>query len=122
MGIVTMNQLGEVDLELVIVSRRVRTLDLTQLALEAGIHDRPGFRSRYLRDVTVVLVVEKREETRERVAILEAKPAAMTDLEDARDFFLERFGIPVDGLAGGVRESVGGQIRNACRFGHVCSW
>jgi hypothetical protein len=38
-GVEAVHELGEVELELVPVARRVRALHLAQLALEAGVHD-----------------------------------------------------------------------------------
>ena len=37
--LVAVHELREVELELVLVARRVRALHLAQLALEAGVHD-----------------------------------------------------------------------------------
>ena len=88
------DQLGEVELELVLVTRRVRALDLAELALEAGVHHRLLLRGGDLLDVAVVPLVDGLEEQREAVAVLEAHAAAVTDLEGAVDLAGQRLRLP----------------------------
>src|SRR5262249_31670619 len=79
-----MNQLREVDLKLVLVARRVGTLDLAQLALKAEVHHLSLLSMGEAMDVAVVALVDQLEQRRKRFAVLEAHPAAVTDLEDPR--------------------------------------
>ena len=111
--VVTVNQLGEIDLELVPVTWRVGALHLAQLALEAGIHDPLGIERRHFTDIAVVLVVDRREEDRKRVAVLEAHAAAMADLEDALELFAERAFVPVLVFTGVVAQPIGGLVRDS---------
>ncbi|MFA9411635.1 MAG: hypothetical protein ACERK0_10250, partial [Deltaproteobacteria bacterium] len=60
----------------------------------------------------VVLVVDRREQDRERVTILEAHAAAIADLEDALDFLVERVFVPVLRFAGVVTQAVGRLVRD----------
>ncbi len=117
------DELREVELELVAVARRVRALDLAQLALEAGVHHRGHVGGVEPVHVAVAPVVEGVEQPREAVAVLEAHPAAVTDLEGAPDLSLERRRIPVARVGRVVAESPGwAGTRSAFRrSGRACS-
>src|SRR5205814_9552457 len=86
---------GEVELELVPIASRVRTLHLAELALEAGVHDGRGLRRADPAHVTLVARVDQREERRERVAVFEAEAAAVADLERAPHVAVERVRVPL---------------------------
>ena len=95
-GIGAQQQAREVELELVAVIRRVGALDVTELALVAGVDHAPGFCRRELPDVPLV-PLDGFEQLGERRAQVEAKPAAVADVEDPLQFLLERAGVPIDG-------------------------
>jgi hypothetical protein len=101
-----MHELRKIHLKLVPVTGRVRALNLTELALKAGVHDPLRVDRRHLANVAVVLV-DRGEQDRERVTVLEAHTTAMADLEDALDFFVERVFVPVLLFARVVTEPVG---------------
>ena len=110
--VVAVHELREVELELVPVPGGVRALHLTELALKASVHDALRLERRQLADIAVVLVVDRREQDRKRVTVLEAHAAAMADLEDALDFLLERVFVPVLRLAGVVTQPIGRLVRD----------
>jgi hypothetical protein len=90
-----MNHFGEIKLVGMAVARCVGAIDFAKLALEAGIEDLFRFRSGYLPDIPVVLVVNEREEVGKGIAILEAEPAPVADLEDPLDFLAQAFLAPI---------------------------
>jgi hypothetical protein len=90
-----MNKLWKIEPELVSVALGVRALDFAQLALKARVHYRICFSRIDAADIAVVLVIQKREERWKRIAVLEAKPAAVTDLECALYFLIERACVPI---------------------------
>jgi hypothetical protein len=112
LGLVAVDEPREVELELVAVARRVRALDLAQLALEAEVHDAVRLRRVEPLRVAVVLPVYLFVERREGVAVLEAHATSVADLEDARRLLAQRARVPVDRLGRVVREPVGGLVRD----------
>src|SRR5262245_47092133 len=56
---VAMHELGEIDLKLMVVSRRVRTLHFAELALKAGVHDRASLARSDARHVAFILAVKQ---------------------------------------------------------------
>ena len=112
LGLVAVDELREVELELVLVARGVGALHLAQLALEAGVHHAVGLAGGDLVDVALVLLVDQLEQDREAVAVLEAHAAAVTQLEGARQLLLQRLGVPVLRLFGIVGEAVGRLVRD----------
>ena len=117
LGLVPVDQLREVQLELVAVAHRVGTLDLTQLALEALVHHLRCLGIGDGAHVAVVVVVDERKQRRERIAVLEAHPAAVTDLECAVDLCLKRVGVPVDVFRGVVGQARGRGVRDVVGHG-----
>ena len=59
--IVTMDELGKVQLELVPVARSVGALHFTELALETSIHDTPRVEWRQPTNVAAVFLVDRGE-------------------------------------------------------------
>ena len=110
LGLVAVNELREIELELVPVALGVRALHLAELALEAGVHDPPGLHGGDLANVAVVRVVQNLEEIRKAVAVLEAHSAAVADLEGAGDLFLESLPVPVAAVFGVVGQAIGGLV------------
>ena len=110
--LVAVDELREVELELVLLARRVRALHLAQLALEARVHHAVGLAGGDLRDVAVVLAVDQVEQHREAVAVLEAHAAAVAQLEGPRDLLRERRLVPVLRLVGIVGEPVRRLVRD----------
>ena len=95
------------------VTLSVRTLDFAKLALKTRIHDRLSFSRLDPSYISVVLVIKKRKERRERIAIFEAKPAALTDLECPLDLFVESGFISVFFFGRIVGQSISGFVTNA---------
>src|SRR5690606_33071432 len=60
--LISMDQLGEVELILVTVTHRVRTLHLAELALEALVHDLLRLLRRELAHIAAVALVDEGEE------------------------------------------------------------
>jgi hypothetical protein len=89
------HHLWKIESKLVALALGVGTLDFTQLALKAGVHDGFGLVRVNASDVAVILFVQQREESREAVAVLEAEAASVTDLERALDLFVKRGGFPI---------------------------
>jgi hypothetical protein len=120
LGLVAVDELGEVELELVAVAGGVGALDLAQLALEALVHDPVLVGAGQAGDVAVVLVVDEVEQAGERVAVLEAHAAAVADLEHADDLLVEGVLVPIDGVVGVVAEALGGLVGDVLRLvGHA---
>jgi hypothetical protein len=107
LGVVAVDQRREVQLEGVTLAPRVGALHLAELALEAGAEDPLRLRRRDAPDVPIVGPVQEREEGGEDVAVLEAQPAAVADLEGPEDLPAERGRLPVDGLVRLVGEPGG---------------
>ncbi len=107
-----MDQLGKVELVLVPVTHRVRTLHFAELALKALVHDVRGLLRRELPHIAGMALIDEGEERRETVAILEAEPASVTDLEGAFDLLVERYRVPVLLVRGVIGEPVRGLIRD----------
>src|SRR5260370_475311 len=95
LGVVAVHQPGKVQAELVPVAFGVRTLHFAKLALKARVHDGLCFSRLDLSYISVVPVIKKRKERRERIAIFKAKPASMTDLERPLDLLVEPGCVPV---------------------------
>src|SRR5512138_732265 len=64
---IAMDEFGKIELELMVVSRRVGTLHFAKLALKARVHQRSRLAWRYSRDISVVFLVEEREQIRKDV-------------------------------------------------------
>jgi hypothetical protein len=107
-----MDQLGEIQLECMLVRWGVRALHFAELALETRVDHGLSVVARELSDISIVLLVDGFEEDGEAVAVLEAHPTPMADLENSREFFLQCLGVPVFGLGGIVAQSGGGHIRD----------
>jgi hypothetical protein len=116
--LITVNDFREIELELVVVTGSVRALDLTELALEARVHDAIGLGGRDFAYVTVVFFVEEIEKNGETVTVFEAHPAAVTNFEGSGDFLTERLTIPISIFLRVVAQPVGGLIRNVFFFTH----
>jgi hypothetical protein len=94
-GLLAMDQAGKVKLELVLIARRVRTLHLAELALEARGDDAIDVTAVDALDVPAVLAVEKIEQGREAVALLEAQATAVAEIEGPFDLAAEQCCVPV---------------------------
>src|SRR6185369_9526044 len=92
---VAMHQFWKVEPKLVTVALGVRTLDFAQLALKARVHDGLSLGGGNLPDITLILIVEQREQRRKRIAVLEAQPATVANLKCPFDFFVEPARLPV---------------------------
>ena len=101
-----MHQLWEVEPKLVPVALGVRALDFAQFALKARVHDGTRLGGSYLPDIAVILFVQKRKKRRERIAVLEAEPAAVAYLERSLDLLVERTRFPVLLFGGIVGQSI----------------
>ena len=93
--LVALHEAREVELELMPVARRVGASNLAHLAVVAEVDDVAFLLGGELTNVAVVLVVDGIEQRRERRAQIEAQPAALADVEDARDFLVEALAAPV---------------------------
>src|SRR5215468_10206776 len=90
-----MDQPREVELELMTVALGIWTLHLTEFALETGVHNLFRICRIDPSDITIVLLVEEREESWKAIAIFEAKTATVANLKRPPDFLVERDGIPI---------------------------
>jgi hypothetical protein len=106
-GLLAMDQAGKVKLELVLIARRVRTLHLAELTLEARGDDAIDVAAVNALDVPAVLPVEKIEQGREAVAVLEAQATAVAEVEGPFDLAAEQRRVPVPRLFGIVAEPFG---------------
>jgi hypothetical protein len=104
--LVPVGELGEVDREGVAVAGRVGAVDLTLLALEAVVHHGGRLRPCQRAGVTPVLAVGRREQLRERVAVLETHPAAGADVEHPRRLPVQRGLVPVPRIFRVIGEAV----------------
>ena len=68
---------------------RVRAVDVAELAVEAEIDDLVLLVRREPRRVLIVVTIDHLEQRRERVAELEAQPAAVTEVVDAGELLAE---------------------------------
>ncbi len=98
LGLVAVDEPGEVQGEGVALAGRVGALHLAELALEAVVHDPVALILREGAHIALVLVVDEAEEAREGVAVLEAHAAAVADLEGPLHFLLEQALVPVAGV------------------------
>jgi hypothetical protein len=106
-SLLAMDQARKVELELVLLARRVRTLHFAELALEARGNDAIDVPTVDALNIPVVLAVEKVEQGREAVAVLEAQPTAVAELKSPFDLAAEQCRVPVPWLFGIVGESLG---------------
>jgi hypothetical protein len=109
-GFVAVYETGKVELKLVAFTRCIRALNLTELALKAGTHDPFGLFRGDSTDVALVPVVEEIEKNREAVAVLEAHPASVADLEGTCDFLGESLRLPVPLVFRIVTQALSGLI------------
>jgi len=86
--LVAMDEPREIQFEFMIVTLCVRALDLAQLALKAGVHDRARLGGGDAANIAIVLLVQQRKKRWEAVAVLEAEPAAVADLERPPDLLV----------------------------------
>jgi hypothetical protein len=91
-----MNKFWEVQKKFVIFSHRIRTLDLTKLALKTSIHDLICFCFANFPYVTVVSIIDKGEKQWKTIAILEAHSTAVANFESAVNFPRQGIMIPVN--------------------------
>jgi hypothetical protein len=106
----TMDEFGEIELVFVTVARCIGTVDLAELALEAGCQDVVRFNGADLPDVPVTLCIDKGKQIGKGVTVLETHPAAVANLENSLDFLFEPPSVPIFLLLGIVREPFGGLI------------
>jgi hypothetical protein len=88
LGFVAVHQLGKIQLEFMTVAHRVRALHLTEFALKTLIHNQGGLWLGHLAHVAIVLVVDKRKQRRETVAIFETHAASVADFKGAVNLLL----------------------------------
>ena len=108
----SVNQGGEVEQEFVLLARRVRALDLAQLALETGVQGRVQGGDGQALDVAV-LGINGIEEDRKGAAVLEAHSAAVADFDGPFKLDLHLSSVPVDLVGGVVGQPIGGHERSA---------
>jgi hypothetical protein len=72
-----------------VLVRHVGAVDVAELAVEAEIDDLVLLRRREPGRVLIVVLVDHLEQRRERVAELEAQPAAVTEVVDAGELLPE---------------------------------
>ena len=101
-----MNQFWKIELEFMPVTRGIGTLDFTEFALKAVIHNGVCFLGVYAQNITIILVVNQCKEVWKGIAILEAHPTSVTDLEGPNDLGGQCVWIPIDGLRRIVAEPV----------------
>jgi hypothetical protein len=118
LGFITMDEAGEIESELVMFSLGVWALHLAELALKARVHDAGRLACGNAANIAVVFLVQQRKQSGEAVAVFEAEPAALTDLERADDLFVESAGIPVFSFGRIVREPIRGLIGDVLGLFH----
>ena len=107
-----MNQFWEIELEFMSVTRGIGTLDLTEFALKAGIHDLLDVFSPKTGNSSVMLFVNQSEEIRKGIAVFKTHPATVAYLEGPVDFLPEERSVPVFGFFRIVSGSFVRKVRN----------
>ena len=100
-----MNQFWEIELEFMSVTRGIWTLDLTEFALKAGIHDLLYVFFPYTGNPSVMLFINQSEEIRKGITVFKTHPATVAYLEGPVDFLPEERSVPVFGFFGIVSGS-----------------